>query len=408
MNTNLNKKLICISYLSLQIKNLVITTAKMADVDFSQISMDEKIAQAQELLSIATRNYYVKAYSDAVDDLSTVCQIFSEVYGPMANELGKPYLMYGKCLIAVGQEENKLMEIPEEDEEDEEDEEESESASKTSDGAEKEEKAEQAAEAEASVPVNGTHEQSAEMSCEVDTAQPGTSSGITKSEVDGVAADDDEEDDVANLQLAWEVLEMAVGIFAQQPERAKELAESYIELAGISFENSNFEVAINDFKKALGVLHELPEKDNRELAEINYKVGLAYTMLNMFDDAKISLMKACCYLDEVVKAEEAKEQTEEVAEAIKDLKETKVEIENKIAEVDDYKQQSMDVVKQELAKLIGHQDGFDKAAGEGTSSSAAKPAADISHLIKRKKPEDAGSVASANDINHLVKRKKEE
>lgn len=370
----------------------------MAAAEIAQISTDEKIAQAQELLSIATRNYYVKAYADAVDDFSTVCEIFSEVYGPSSEQLGKPYLMYAKCLIALGQEENKVMDIPEEDEEDDDDDddEEGEAAeAPTSNGLAHKEASGTTSEPQS----NGNHE--------IDPAQPSTSTGITKPEPDA-ATGDDEEDDVANLQVAWEVLELAVGIFSRLPERAKELAESYIELAGISFENSNFEAAVKDFKQALGVLQNLPDRDNRELAEINYKIGLSYSMLNMFEEAKIALMKACCYLDEEIKAEEAKDaSSEEVSAVIKDLRETKGEIENKVAEVEEYKQQSMDVVKQELAKLVGHQDSFDKAAGEGTSSSA-KPAADISHLIKRKKPDEASAAGPVSDITHLVKRKKEE
>lgn len=367
-------------------------------VDVAQISTDEKIAQAQQLLSIATRNYYVKAYSDAVDDFSTVCQIFSEVYGPSAEQLGKPYLLYAKCLIALGQEENKLMEIPEE-QEDEEEEGDDEDASAEDHG------------------LNGNCSGAVAPSSNLngvfpEPAQPGTSTGITQSEVDVVVAVDEEEedDDVANLQVAWEVLELAVSIFSNHPEQAKELAESYIELAGISFENSNFEAAIKDFKQALGVLQDLPDKDHREFAEINYKIGLSYSMLNLFEEATTALTQACSYLDEVIRIELARESSNEVLDAIKDLRETKVEIENKIAEVEDYKQQSMDTVKQELAKLVGHHDSFDKAAGEGTSS--RKPAADISHLIKRKKPEEIAGESpgpeSSNDVTHLVKRKKEE
>lgn len=384
----------------------------MADnLQAEQISTDEQIAKAQEMLSIATRNYYVKAYSDAADDFSSVCSILSEVYGPSADELGKPYLMYAKCLIALGQDENKLMDIPEEEEDDqdeqEDDEDESEDAPAVVENAEDgKEKTPDGGEEKVAPP-------SASSSAEqpVDLAQPGSSTGITRSAVDGTETTTaDDEDDVANLQVAWEVLELAVGIFSRQPDRRKELAESYIELAGISFENSNFEAAIKDFKQALVVLQELEEKDNREFAEISYKIGLAYTMLNMFDDARISLLKACGYLDEVIAAEERKEpRTEEVEGAIVDLKETKAEIENKITEVDDYKQQSMEEVKRELAKLVGPESFGEPApaSGEGASSSS-KPAADISHLIKRKRPDEGPpSKSAATDITHLVKRKKD-
>lgn len=47
------------------------------------------------------------------------CTLYSEVYGPTADELGEVYLLYGKSLISLGQEENKLIDVPEEEEDDE-------------------------------------------------------------------------------------------------------------------------------------------------------------------------------------------------------------------------------------------------------------------------------------------------
>lgn len=346
------------------------------------ISKDEQIAQAQELLSVATRNYYVKAYSDAVDDFSTVCSIFSDVYGPSADELGTPYLMYAKCLVAVGQEENKIMEIPEEQEDEQEEED---------DDDEEQEGTSAKDEAKETVAV--------------DSAQPGTSTGITKSSKDAQADEEDVvEDDVPNLQVAWEVLELAAGIFSRSPARSKELAECYIELAGISFENSNFEAAIKDFNQALVVIQDQPERDRRELAEIHYKIGLAHTMLNTFDEAKVSLRKACNYLDEVIAAELEKNSA---ASVVDDLRETKAEIENKIAEVDDYKEQSLAEVRRELSKLV-EQPAESFPATNGVAKTSSKPAADISHLIKRKKPEESATAGEgSSNVEPLVKRKKE-
>lgn len=70
--------------------------------------------------AIGCRNYYVRKYSDAADDLSEASKLFGEVYGIDAVELGDVYLMYAKSLIAIGQEENKLIDVPEEEEDDEE------------------------------------------------------------------------------------------------------------------------------------------------------------------------------------------------------------------------------------------------------------------------------------------------
>lgn len=372
--------------------------------------MDEKLAQAKELFSIATRNYYVKEYSDAVDDFSTVCSVYSEVYGPTADELGKPYLLYAKCLVALGQDENKLMDIPEEEDDDDSDEAEEKSDDKEEKDGESEEKSEVKEDLE-----NGNTEEGSKATS--DEPQPGTSSGIMASDGDEVKEEEDD-DDVANLQLAWEVLELAVLIFSRSEDQAKNLAECYSELAGISFENSNFEAAIKDYNKSLNILQDLPDRNYREFAEIHYKIGLSYTMLNQFDDAKVSLQKAIEHLNEVIRIEETKEQIEDVINAVNDLKETRQEIENKIVEVEDYKQQSLEEVKRELSKLVGNNDSFD-GAGPSTAgeSSPSKPAADISHLIKRKKPADetpaaastaasADSVSSPNDISHLIKRKK--
>jgi hypothetical protein len=92
---------------------------KMAEKPEDLTNSAEKIAKAKELFSRGTRNYYVKSYSEAADDLSEACKLFGEEYGVDGDELGEVYLLYAKSLIAVGQDENKLIEVPEDDDEDE-------------------------------------------------------------------------------------------------------------------------------------------------------------------------------------------------------------------------------------------------------------------------------------------------
>lgn len=91
----------------------------MAEKPEDQTSTEEKIARANELIGRGTRNYYVNAFTEAADDLSQACSMYSDLYGPDADELAHPYLIYAKSLIAVAQDENKLMDIPEEENEDE-------------------------------------------------------------------------------------------------------------------------------------------------------------------------------------------------------------------------------------------------------------------------------------------------
>lgn len=390
----------------------------MADKPVDQVSKDEKVAQAKELLAVANRNYYVKAYSDAVDDFSTACSIYSDVYGPTADELAVPYLMYAKCLVALGQDENKVMDVPEEGE-DNDDDGEAEDAADDDDGPEADNNGAGTSSSEKEVEEQAPS--AAASASIVDDAQPGSSTGITESAVDDEEVKEEDDDDVANLQVAWEVLELAVSIFTRQPNQAKNLADCFMELAGISFENSNFEAAIKDFTKALAILQDLTEPDNREFAEVHYKVGLAYIMLEQFEEAKVSLQKACEHLDEVIRIEKSREQTDDIINSIKDLEEMKQEILNKVAEVNDYEQQSMDEVKREISKLVGNSETFGASEAEsslsgagGSSSSTAteakevKPAVDISHLIKRKsRSEDAATSAKASDATSFMKASEE-
>jgi hypothetical protein len=91
----------------------------MAEKPEDQFTSDEKIAKGKELYGRGCRNYYVKSYSEAADDLSEACKFYAEAYGVDGDELGDVYLLYAKALVAVGQEENKLIEVPENEDEDE-------------------------------------------------------------------------------------------------------------------------------------------------------------------------------------------------------------------------------------------------------------------------------------------------
>lgn len=157
----------------------------------------------------------------------------------------------------------------------------------------------------------------------------------------------------------------------------------------------------------------LPDNNLRLIAEIEYKIGLSQMMLNAFDESVTAFRRACDVLD----AEIANQKANETADKTNDneiamLEELKVEIVNKITEVEEAKQQSVAEVKEELAKLMSHEpkksgdSTVSNAASGGSSSSAASAtssagtataakAMDISHLVKRKKPDTPVSAADA-------------
>ena len=92
-----------------------------------ELTVEEKTAKAKELYGKGCRNYFVKNYTEAADDLSDACELYGEIFGTQGDELGEVYLLYAKALIAVGQEENKLLDIQEAEEDDENDEDDEES-----------------------------------------------------------------------------------------------------------------------------------------------------------------------------------------------------------------------------------------------------------------------------------------
>lgn len=58
-----------------------------------ELTKEEKIAQAKELYSKGSRNFLVKSYDEAADQLSQVCAIYGELNGELCDELGMPYLL---------------------------------------------------------------------------------------------------------------------------------------------------------------------------------------------------------------------------------------------------------------------------------------------------------------------------
>ena len=90
----------------------------MADKPVEQVTVEEKTLKAKEMYGLGCRNYYVKSYSEAADNFSDACEMYTQIYGVDGDELGEVYLLYAKALIAVEQQENKLMDIQEEDEDD--------------------------------------------------------------------------------------------------------------------------------------------------------------------------------------------------------------------------------------------------------------------------------------------------
>lgn len=229
----------------------------MAEIAEDLLTAEQKEERAKEYFNRGSRNYLVKDYSEAAEDLSRACECYAEIYGNESEEIALPFLYYAKTLIALAQRgENKVLAIEETEEGDDEQSsaaaaanESSDSDNEENDDSDEDEKEENES---ANVENGGTESSPAATTSE---PQPGTSSGKTNgsnlNDKNGQAVEGgDDEDDITNLQCAWESLEMAVKIFERMGDCAlANLADAYFELGEISLENGHCAEAIEDYGK---------------------------------------------------------------------------------------------------------------------------------------------------------------
>lgn len=147
------------------------------------------------------------------------------------------------------------------------------------------------------------------------------------------------EDEASDLQVAWEVLELAKKIYVRQGDNGKRhLAETLIVLGEISLESENFSAAIEDIKQGLEIQKTLFEKDSRKIAETYYKLGIAYSTDSQIEEAIQSFNGSLEYLkNRVANLEQKDDKKDEIEEEIKEIRSLIPDIEEKIADMKSYR-----------------------------------------------------------------------
>ncbi|XP_071538421.1 protein HGV2 [Panulirus ornatus] len=236
----------------------------------------------------------------------------------------------------------------------------------------------------------------------------------------------EEEEEVSNLQLSWEMLELAKVIFEKQqdnnPEMAEKVAQVYLKLGEVGLECENYAQGIEDLRKCLEIQEKVLKEDNRCLAETHYQLGVAHSYSDDFDKAVESLQAAVRVIElrisnlgKTKKEKEMWTEEQKVKDAaerpdpfyteqgeIDELNQLLPEIKEKITDMEEMKKDTKEklqkAAKEALTaqtirgKISGFatdglsQSGFD-APSSASSSTEAKP---ITHLVRRRyrKPED--------------------
>merc|ERR1711874_246959 len=195
----------------------------------------------------------------------------------------------------------------------------------------------------------------------------------------------EDEEDPSNLQLAWEMLELAKVIFTKQADETKDdkadvekkLCETFLALGEVSLENENYPQAVDDLTSCLKKQLEKLPADSRSIAETHYQLGVAQGFPLHFEEAVKSLNDAITVLttriDNLKKKTESKDETRTDdafytrEKEIEELEKLLPEIREKIQDTNEMKEETMRKMKEEA--------GFSN--GAGTSGESAKPVSTI-------------------------------
>merc|ERR1712083_870024 len=351
-------------------------------------SPEDKKAKALMSLVTGKRHMLVQDIPAAVSSLGEACELLSAEFGETGPECAEAYFHYGRALLEMARLEAGVLGNVDGDEE-------SEDQDDDEDEASPEEDKDEAAEPEA------------EKGPEVEKAETDSVEGDKKEGEDAAAQEAEDEEDPSNLQLAWEMLELAKMVFTAQIEGAqkanlsdglkatleKRLCETYLTLGEVSLENENYVQAVEDISLCLERQKASLPPDSRSIAETHYQLGVALGFHMKYEEAVVRLEAAIAVLETRIKNLKEKTESPDLAKQsdafytrekeIAEIEALIPEIKEKITDTNEMKEESIKKVA-EMKEQIGF--GSSSSNGAGSSSSGAKPISTIS--IKRKKEDE--------------------
>jgi len=371
--------------------------------------------QAIMHLAQGKRNLIVQDIKSAVESLEKACSMFAEEFGETADECGESYYCYGSALLelarletgVIGVGEGESTETSEDEQGDSEEDKEKESEPKTNGhAAPKQEESKDEADKE-----------EGKDDAEMEETDEDKENDEPEGNDEEVEADPAEEEEIPNLQLAWEVLELAKNIFYRQSKTSidmeNKLSETYLKLGEVSLESENYVQSIEDLCQCLFIRQKNLPSDDRKIAEVHYQLGNSYSFDKQYMKGKFQYDLSLKVLNERIdKLKEAiaarvdgkQAPVSEKADAfyteegeIEEIEKILPEIAEKIADMEDLEKE----VKVSAAKILEFGEG---SSGSGSSSSSSMVVNEAFASPTKTSPTAA---KSATNISHLVKRKRE-
>ncbi|KAJ3382105.1 hypothetical protein HDU84_004613 [Entophlyctis sp. JEL0112] len=240
-----------------------------------------------------------------------------------------------------------------------------------------------------------------------DNVDEGADDDDDNNDDDGDGDDDqdgsgDEEDAVQqDMQLAWETLDLARLCYHKMGDSGVlKMADVYLALGDVSLEQGEWfgsgcwANAIEDFAKAVEIKTERLKPDDRELAEANYKLALAYEFDKRFDNALECNQRVIAVLEQKLASLKAMEiENGRVRAEIEDIEALLPDI---LSKVEDIHLQKKEAKEKELESTGTRAD----KETAGPSTTVAASVNDVTRLVKSKK-----AAADGGDPNSVNKRK---
>uniref|UniRef100_A0A4W5KJF9 Nuclear autoantigenic sperm protein (histone-binding) n=1 Tax=Hucho hucho TaxID=62062 RepID=A0A4W5KJF9_9TELE len=436
------------------------------------------MAEAKKLIGAGNRHLVMGDIVSAVNVFQEACGMLAERYGDTADECGEAFFLCGKSLLELARMENTVLGdalegVPEESSEEGEKQENSkfESADNLDEEtrdklrmqvydamAEKEtthgedgktepkgrmettadEGAAKSPEGAAKSPVKNEHfkppvngvEKTPEVKAEgVKTEeQNGNGKEVEEKMMEEEEEDDDDDDDegedtaeekeseeeVGNLQLAWEMLEVAKVIYKRKENEADQLmaAQAYLKLGEVGAESGNYPAAVEDFQDCLALqLKHLPPH-SRLLAETHYQLGMTYCYTGQYSQAIQHYSSSVKVIEgRLAMLQEVLDKGENGAEEGKtELDELKLLLPDIAEKVEDAKESqrtagSASVAIQQTLAGASTSSAFPASSSALAESGPSSSAFEASQLSVRSAADGASS-KSASDISHLVRKKR--
>ncbi|KAK5906919.1 hypothetical protein CesoFtcFv8_004822 [Champsocephalus esox] len=208
-----------------------------------------------------------------------------------------------------------------------------------------------------------------------------------------------EEEEVGNLQLAWEMLEVAKVIYKKKEGKEDQLmaAQTYLKLGEVSAESGNYPQALDDFQECLALqLKHLPPH-SRLLAETHYHVATTLCYMDQYSQAiqhynssvkvietRLAMLQEA--IDAAGGAAEEKNEMDELKQLLPDIKE----------KVEDAKesQRTGSAASQAIQQTLGGASTSSSAFSceNGGPSSSAQLLQQSTRSQKKRKPEEESPV----------------